>query len=642
MDSKIIICLLLILLLPACNHNDPPEKPTHDANIGILKKVVNAEQFEDYIKNGLRVPSSSGVIDFVAESTIAFSADTPSTTQTTVSADSATATATFSTTNTQEQNVDESDIIKYDGEFLYIATTPEYSFVTIDAVTTTGTSVIENTSGIRVMRRTSAAEMTEIAWPKLDETSSIDTLYLHQDSLVSIGYGFGSYSIVPVLYDAWYWGEPKTALNFFDVSTPASINRTHTMQIDGYLETSRRIENTLYLVTRYTPYLPQLDIYQLDSTSDTDIIIQQASIEDLLPQITINDQAQTLVEPTDCYLPENVKTNDGYASLIVITAIDISQPDSFSSVCFNAMSQGIYTSANAMYISASSLDDETVIHKFSLQSGSPAYSASGFIEGNLGWRNPAFRMSEHENHLRIISTKREGFNDFIHQLYVLKDNGHGTMEQVSTLPNEILPEKIGKPGEDITAVRYYGARAYVVTFEQTDPLYVINLENQASPFIAGSLEIPGFSSYLHPVNDDLLLGMGWDNGVKLSLFDVADLANPLEVSNFIWSDAYSPIQDDYKALAFLEITPGHYRFSFPVNQYFWTNTATPPDNGLHLFDLVTDTTGSMLTQSGIISTAQLDYSYRDRSIIQNDEVFYVHGNHVWSAPWSLDSINADQ
>jgi len=641
MDGKIILSLLLPVALLACENQNDQSPETLDVKLGELRKVDNSEQLEAYIKKGLHIPSSSTVVDFARENTTVATAEaTINTAQLSTPADSAASPGRYSGTNTQEQNVDESDIIKYDGEFLYIATRPEYIYpIALDSTSTTQ-PIIEDTSGIRVMQRTGTAQMTELAWPKLEQTNAIDQLFLHQDSLVSLGHGYGEYSIMPVLYDSWYWGQPETVLNFFDVSTPADISPTHKIQIDGHLETSRRIDDTLYLVTRYTPYLPQLMGNPLDTMStEAESIIEQANIDDLLPKISINDQTQNLLNPTDCYLPKDTDNTVGYANIIVITAINISNPDAFTSMCFNAMSHGIYTSENAMYISASTLGEETVIHKFNLQDGKARYSASGFIKGNLGWQNPSFRMSEYNDHLRIISTKRSEPNDLIHQLYVLKDNAAGKMELISTLPNETRPERIGKPGENITAVRYYGSRAYVVTFERIDPLYVINLEDHSKPFIQGSLEIPGFSSYLHPVNDNLLLGVGWDSGVKLSLFDVSDLSKPEQINSFVWEGAYSPLQSDYKALAFIELSPQHYRFSFPIHQNYWFNDIVPSYNGLHLFDLEIDASATTLSQAGILSADALNYSYRDRSIIQNDEVFYIHGNRVWSAPWSLEFIN---
>jgi hypothetical protein len=659
MAAKNIFMILGIPVLSACGQDNAPAIPgSLDVNIAPLQQVTDIEQFEVYLKNGLYIPSSAAVTGFVADDSVSILTATPEVSDTTsISADED-----FSTTNTQEQNVDESDVIKYDGQFIYIATTPEYDYVTdgvlalaepiTAAATTDAAQADEITAGIRVMQRTGPAEVTEVAWPRLEDTDTIDSLYLYQDTLVSIGSGFGEYSALPVMYDLWYWGEPETVLHFYDVGTPADMVRTHDISIQGYLETSRRIDNMLYLVTRFTPYIPELVSLQFEEKSaSVDDIIEQTGIDELLPTITIDGVVQPLVLPTQCYLPGDATESDGYAGLLVITAINLLQPDNFDSVCFNAMSQGIYVSENAMYISASSLNDETAIHKFDLDgdldsgldNGALAYSATGFIEGNLGWRNPAFRMSEFDGYLRVISTIREGFNDFIHQLYVLEDNQAGLLEQRSLLPNEEFPEKIGKPGEDITAVRYYGSRAYVVTFEQTDPLYVINIADQQRPFIEGSLEIPGFSSYLHPVNDDLLLGIGWDSGVKLSLFDVSDVANPIELSHFVWQDAYSSLQHDHKALAFLEHSPGQYRFSFVVNTYSYSATADSSENGLQLFDLATNQTGpAVLTRQGVLTVDEYSSTYRDRSILHGEEVFYVHGNRVWSAPWSLAFILEDQ
>ena len=106
------------------------------------------------------------------------------------------------------------------------------------------------------------------------------------------------------------------------------------------------------------------------------------------------------------------------------------------------------------------------------------------------------------------------------------------LEIVSQLPNDQEPAPIGKPGEALHGVRFMGSRVYVVTFKKIDPLYIIDVATPEQPYIAGEVEIPGFSDYLHPIGENLLLGVGkdafdmgsfaWYQGIKLELFDVSD------------------------------------------------------------------------------------------------------------------------
>jgi len=125
------------------------------------------------------------------------------------------------------------------------------------------------------------------------------------------------------------------------------------------------------------------------------------------------------------------------------------------------------------------------------------------------------------------------------RLTVLRESaGSATLQAVAMLPNTRRPEAIGKAGEQVYGVRFLGPRGYVVTFRQTDPLYVLDLADAADPRIAGALEAPGFSNYLYPLDGGLLLGVGRDAdaagrqlGVKVALFDVADAARPVQLKS---------------------------------------------------------------------------------------------------------------
>ena len=155
-----------------------------------------------------------------------------------------------------------------------------------------------------------------------------------------------------------------------------------------------------------------------------------------------------------------------------------------------------------------------------------------------------------------------------HQLTVLQESSTSDrkrLEAVARLPNLDHPQPIGKPGEQIYAARYLGSRAYIVTFKKVDPLYVIDLHDQEAPVIAGELNMPGYSSYIHPIGDDLVLGIGkdavpsesgdfaWYQGLKLALFDVSDMTAPQEVSTVVIGDrgTTSSLLYDFHALAYL-------------------------------------------------------------------------------------------
>ena len=183
-----------------------------------------------------------------------------------------------------------------------------------------------------------------------------------------------------------------------------------------------------------------------------------------------------------------------------------------------------------------------------------AYLGSAGIDGTLLGQ---FSMDEYDGYYRIATTAQDGC------IVTVLDKALKTVGQLRSIA----------PGESIYATRFIGDTAYLVTFYQTDPLFVIDLQNPTQPKIAGELKIPGFSNYLHPYSDTLLVGIGQagtDSGaiqqLKISLFDVRDPQSPKEADSLVFSDAdysYSPSQYEHKA--YLTFSDGS--FAVPVTEY---------------------------------------------------------------------------
>jgi uncharacterized secreted protein with C-terminal beta-propeller domain len=172
------------------------------------------------------------------------------------------------------------------------------------------------------------------------------------------------------------------------------------------------------------------------------------------------------------------------------------------------------------------------------------YLASGSISGRL---LNQFSMSEHKGDLRVAATKDGSENSS--EVNVLREDG-GVLTSVGSVGG------LGK-GEQIFAVRFLGDRGYVVTFRQTDPLYVLDLSDAAAPKVTGELKIPGYSAYLHPIGDHRLLGVGQDatdqgrvQGTQLSLFDVSDPANPTRLANATLTGSSSDAEYDHHAFLY--------------------------------------------------------------------------------------------
>ena len=659
MDLKTLLAVAIACGLAGC------ETEPEDASVTIelpeissspLEKVGSDAALEKYLKNGLLYATyqsqNLSTTEFVAEDSVVLTgtATAPNTPDANFSSSS------FSATNTQEADVDEADRIEYDGDFLYILTRPDYQSYFSDAVITTesvSTVIPEPVSyGLRVMQR-DAVSMAEVAWLDLETEKSYQGLYLAGDQLAAIGqesYLFYMQTIT-VAGDSWYWGRTETHIDVMNVSVPAAISRSHKISIEGRQVATRRLGNKLVVITRHTPALPELIAYP---SSDEDVekneaLIEQASLADLLPTISINDEVSALVSAQYCYLPAARKDNTGYASLTVITSIDLTNPTNFHSACLNTINNGIYVSSQSLYIASYADEEEkTIFHKIDISGDQPVYKASGEVEGVLG-RSPSYKMSEDGEFLRVVSSRRDAdaINSWWqeHLLSVLKDNQQGELKLVGQIPNQQRTTPVGKPGERVMAVRYFQNRAYIVTFQQIDPFYVVDLTLPEDPRVLGELEIPGFSSYLKPVNENLVLGFGREpfTGSKMSLFDVSDPSTPVELASHVWVNAYAPIEWDPHALAFIENSAGHFRFSFPLSS--WSDSGSISE--LLMFDLAVDES-VLLTEAGRLPVMATDiiqpyfYGYNQRSVIHGDEVHYVYDYRVWSASWDLSVINPAQ
>ena len=247
--------------------------------------------------------------------------------------------------------------------------------------------------------------------------------------------------------------------------------------------------------------------------------------------------------------------------LFSLVAFDLGQPgqDAGSSAILGN-SGVVYASTDAFYVATyedahwlwlalEEGDSEprpgTSVHKFRL-GGAPVYAGSGRVDGQV---LNQFSMDEHEGHLRIATTENRWWRDSggpVNRLYVLAESDGG-------LAVSGRLEGIGKPNETIFAARFQGERGYIVTAERIDPLYTLDLSDPAQPRQVGELEVPGFSTYLHPLADDRLLAIGRDgaNRLQLSLFDVSDFAAPRRVANYsATAGAWSGAEHDHRAFTY--------------------------------------------------------------------------------------------
>jgi hypothetical protein len=466
----------------------------------------------------------------------------------------------FSGTNVQEDGVDEGDIVETDGNYVYVS----------------------GNDGLRIVSVESAEVVAE---PQLPNGSH--QLLLDGDRL-------------GVVTASWS-GAADTIVSLYDVADPADpalLRRTH---LEGNLVATRGIEGVARLVitTSFDQRLPfvQPDQFGLDEETALERnkqIIADSDVDDWLPR-SFEENSDGSFGPMTAILPcEAVAAPPVFSGLGVtwVGSLDLFASDApVGSAGIVSTGDIVYASANNLYVttrdwawqwgrpvpfddptssSSGSRDDPeeagpppTLIHQFSLDEGTGAtYLASGQVEGRL---LNQFAMSEHDGDLRVATTNDDmgGFGEQSNStVFVLRPNGD-TLEEIGSVGDLGLDEQI-------YAVRFIGDLAYVVTFRQIDPLYVIDLTDPTNPVAAGELKIPGYSAYLHPVGEGLLLGVGQDateqgrtTGTQLSLFDVTDPADPQRISTLPIGGS-SEVEWDHKAFLFwpadgtivLPVSPG--------------------------------------------------------------------------------------
>ncbi|MFM8769678.1 MAG: beta-propeller domain-containing protein, partial [Rubrivivax sp.] len=304
----------------------------------------------------------------------------------------------------------------------------------------------------------------------------------------------------------------------------------------------------------------------------------------------------------------------------------------------------------------------TDLHKFAIEGLNMAYRASGEVKGHLGWDADriALRMSEHAGDLRVISYT--GSSGWVTSSDALPATGSGattsaaspatltvlressadaTLKVLATLPNERRPAALGKPGEQIYGVRFTGETGYLVTFRQTDPLYVLDLKDPADPKAAGELEVPGFSDHLLPLPQGLLLGVGRDadaNGVVLgpnvALFDVREPTKPSLISARTFGARGSASAIDYSShgLNLLQVG-GVARLGLPMS----LRNGDWSDGAQHLLKRVeVDTAARTLTWRADLAAPKgadpFDVS-ADRSVQSGDAVYFLSQGRLVGSPW---------
>ncbi|WP_419863274.1 beta-propeller domain-containing protein [Candidatus Poriferisodalis sp.] len=515
----------------------------------------------------------------------------------------------YSTSNVQEAGIDEPHVLKTDGRRMVVASENR-----VHVVDVTGPAPV-------------LVATVEIGdhW--------ISNLLLHGDRVLVFASQWDV--IVPFsepgdtaseIEPMSSWG-PTTGIVEIDLSG-ATPHVTRRLDIEGDYVGARLTDGVVRLVTRSRPRaipwaVPETaDLAaQERSTGANRDLVASTTVDDWLPRFSLSDASGTATAGgrlVDC---DRVWVPPHYAGpgTLSVTTIDISSegldgPMDTSSI----MSDGstVYASPEHLYVTTTRWHDwrlepagpgdgapvETEVHMFDTTGrATSTYVGSASVIGTV---LNQYSMSEHEGHLRIATTtapvwqpwRTEGgpeSESFV-TMFAVGAEGLSEVGQVGGLGI----------GERIFAVRYLGDIAAVVTFRQVDPLYLLDLSEPTAPAVRGELKITGYSAYLHPLGDDLLLGVGQEAtdegftvGTQVSLFDIADLDRPQRIAQ--WTAPGGHSQVEFNALAFLHWQPSDLAV-LPLNQYPFDDSGSEPP---FLGAVALDTAGTELTERARISHA---------------------------------------
>ena len=494
----------------------------------------------------------------------------------------------YSETNIQVEGVDEADIVKNDGKYIYVVSGNKVLIV--DAYPAEGMEIL-----------------SEI---KFNEKSYINEIFVNKDKLVLFSYGYEVYDseVKCLVGRCGGYGAQKTLVSVYDISDRKNPELEKEFSAEGNYRDSRMIGDYVYVVS--TKYVnrdnPELPVFYEDGIredypvtdlyypgySDTNfvfssIIAINLDNYDFDKQVYLTGSTNGLyVSEKNIYLTNQkyLNINDYFDDMVREVYYEILPNDKEEEIedildsekqywdKQNKIDSIIKDYSNSLKGEEKSKFDEklleafqeyqvklskeqykTAVYKISLNGIKINYKGVGEVPGYI---LNQFSMDEYKGNFRIATTTGQtGGGVSLNHLYVLNED----LEIIGSV------EDLAK-GERIYSTRFIGNRAYMVTFRQTDPLYVIDLSNPKNPEVLGYLKITGFSDYLHPYDENYLIGVGMEateqgrvQGVKIALFDVSDVENPKEVSKYEvgkeWSDVYrsyssTDVSYDHKAFLF--------------------------------------------------------------------------------------------
>ncbi|MDE4907219.1 beta-propeller domain-containing protein [Methanogenium marinum] len=473
---------------------------------------------------------------------------------------------TYSSTNVQVAGVDEADFIKNDGKYIYLVSGGR--LVVVDAYPPLGAGIVSDTP------LTGTPSNLFLSGDRLAVFSSLrETSFIHPE---------GSAAPVPYTRDV-------THVYVYDVSDRTAPKIVRDLMVSGTYSDGRMKGTDVFLFTRES-VSRYGDMLQMPEVRDGDTLIAQppVSVPDM-PGYSWQFTTATSFDIRDGTVTDAESFLLGYGTTLYVSDENIYIAYEWQQPYYRGGWDGFNEASGEPR-------EQSVVHRFSVAKGEIAYAATGTFPGHL---LNQFSLDEYKGNLRVATTVNEWTRDArvqYNNVYVLGPDLAiiGKLEYIA-------------PDERIYAARFVGDRLYLVTFKQMDPFFVIDLSDPENPAVLGELKLPGYSDYLHPYDDTHIIGIGketvaneWGGfttgGLKMTLFDVADVNNPTEVDTVEIGlpGTDSEALNDHKAFLFdasrgILVLPVHEIVKVPVTGKSYDAYSTKYWQGAYVYGLTPET-----------------------------------------------------
>lgn len=408
----------------------------------------------------------------------------------------------YSTTNLQMEGVDESDIAKIDGSYIY---TVEDKYIVITDI-----------------RDGKLKEVTRFLPKDCGASDRVMEIYVDGDQLILVVECYETSLEEDSAFCYEMNGKNTTQIQVYSIVDRKNPEFEGRLIQDGYYNTSRKIGDVVYLFTQYHMTSDVVGYVEKEYTS-------------VIPKV--NGEK---VAAGEIYLPES-----SGESGILVSSLDVNKPDKVldSKLVISGYAQ-TYISKDALYLYEEDYDGAMItnIAKFALDEGRISGVAATAVRGYV---RDTFAINASDGYLRVLTTDYST-EDEVNALYILDENMKLTGQLTGIAP-----------GEEIYAARFMGNTGYFVTYRNTDPLFTVDLSDPAKPEIIGELKVTGFSEYLHFWDDTHLLGIGYESdentgnieNIKLSMFNIENPGEVTEEAKLVLKDVdYSEALYDYKSV----------------------------------------------------------------------------------------------